>query len=102
MTGVTTLGASANLSLSFLSGYTPVLNNTFQILTATSVVGQFLQGNSITINSNGNDYTFGIAYNPANITLTLNAIAIPEPSTFAAMAGLGILGLAVTRRRRSV
>jgi hypothetical protein len=28
--------------------------------------------------------------------------AIPEPSTYAALAGLGILGFVVARRRRSV
>ncbi|MCX6937836.1 MAG: PEP-CTERM sorting domain-containing protein [Verrucomicrobia bacterium] len=28
--------------------------------------------------------------------------AIPEPSTYAALAGLAILGVAATRRRRSV
>lgn len=36
----------------------------------------------------------------AGFTYTLATAAIPEPSTFAALAGLGVLGLAAARRRR--
>ncbi len=35
-------------------------------------------------------------------TLQLTAAAVPEPSAFAALAGLGALGFAATRRRRAV
>jgi hypothetical protein len=34
--------------------------------------------------------------------ITIGASAIPEPSTYAAFAGLGVLGFAVWRRRKSV
>lgn len=45
------------------------------------------------------------AYTPTSLSLIgnniyLNIGAIPEPSTFAALAGLGALGLGATRRRR--
>ena len=36
-----------------------------------------------------------------SLTVQFASSAIPEPSTFAALAGLGVLGMAVLRRRRS-
>ena len=45
---------------------------------------------------------FSLAYGAGaggDVTLLWTAAAIPEPSAFAALAGLGVLGLAATRRR---
>lgn len=39
--------------------------------------------------------------NITDISFNAVATAIPEPSTFAALAGLGVLGLAASRRRRA-
>ena len=42
-----------------------------------------------------------LVYNATNIQLVLTATAVPEPSTTAALAGVGILGFALWRRRRA-
>jgi hypothetical protein len=47
-------------------------------------------------NSSGADH--GIAIDNFSVNFTT---AIPEPSTFAALAGLGVIGLALCRRRRA-
>lgn len=44
-------------------------------------------------NDSGNGFAGPVSY-------TFATAAIPEPSTFAALAGLGVLGLAAARRRR--
>ena len=44
----------------------------------------------------GNDFGFGSASAPASINITI----VPEPTT-AALLGLGVLGLAISGRRRS-
>lgn len=49
------------------------------------------------------DLVFGVVDVGSTITssaLLVDAVAIPEPSAFAALAGLGALGLAASRRRR--
>lgn len=59
------------------------------------------------ISSGGNGF-FGANANTLQLTnsqarsiLSVGGVAIPEPSSFAALAGLGILGVVATRRRRS-
>lgn len=47
--------------------------------------------------STGNILNYPAGYYADNVTLT----AVPEPSTYAALAGLGALGLAVWRRRKA-
>ncbi len=41
------------------------------------------------------------SFDQGNGVLSVTASAVPEPATYAALAGLGILGFAVHRRRRS-
>ncbi len=48
----------------------------------------------------GEGYVGSFDLNLVAKTLSFNVSAIPEPSTFASLAGLVILGLACTRRRR--
>lgn len=50
---------------------------------------------------NSTNGSFNTAHFDAVTSLTISAVsAIPEPSTYAALAGLGALGLALWRRRR--
>jgi hypothetical protein len=41
------------------------------------------------------------AFNGGNETINLTSTVIPEPSTYAALAGVAVLGLAALRRRRA-
>lgn len=86
-----TLGGS--LALNFLGGYTPTAGDTFALFTTSgSISSTFSQ---ITSNVGGFDYSFN------NATGLLTVSAIPEPSTYAILAGLGALGLTLYRRRRA-
>ncbi|HSH93510.1 MAG TPA: PEP-CTERM sorting domain-containing protein, partial [Roseimicrobium sp.] len=67
------------------------------ILHGASIVGTFSglsDGSTVTVGSN----SFTINYTSTDVTLT--ASAIPEPSTYAALAGVGALGAVALRRRR--
>ena len=46
-------------------------------------------------------YDFSLDLFADTLRLTATASAIPEPSTYAALAGLGALGLALWRRRQA-
>jgi autotransporter-associated beta strand protein len=59
---------------------------------------RFLDDATLFTNSGGGSYTFGDNWSFSTLTGTLTAV--PEPSTFAALAGLGALGFAAQRRRR--
>ncbi len=62
----------------------------------TSVVGTgFITADNFTGTVNGFNYSFN------NSSNTLSISAVPEPATYGALAGLGILGFAVYRRRRA-
>lgn len=101
--GTTTLTGSI-LSLSLLGGFdaSAQTGQTFNILTSTgTLTGQFDQGTSITATSGLYTYDFGISYSGNIVTLTLNTItAVPEPSTWALIAGAVSLGAVVLWRRR--
>ncbi len=57
-----------------------------------------------TLTYGANDYWFEIDYNytgEAGYTSVALLAAIPEPSTIALLAGLGLIGLVYIRRRRA-
>ena len=90
------LGSSATFNLFQASGGT--LAGSF---TAVSVTGSYLASltNSAgTWTGSGSGYDFSFAQGTGIFTATST---IPEPSTYAALAGLGVLGLAIYRRRKA-
>ncbi len=103
LTGLT-LGGSSNLGLSLLNGITPDASYT---LASGTIVGTFFtingaafgSGNTFTLSNNLGTYNGTLTYSANDITLTL--AAIPEPSTYAMLAGVLALGLGVWRRTRS-
>ena len=99
VTGVAALG-SATLSLIDLGTSTLTNGETFTLLTASSVTGSFLNlANGAAIHLGNTDYTLNYLSNAVTLTA---ASAIPEPATYAALAGLGILAYAAYRRRKAV
>lgn len=69
------------------------ISQSFTGIATNKVVGMYHLTNSVIITSGS---SFVISNAAADFTA---ASAIPEPSTFAALAGLGVLGLAISRRR---
>ena len=81
-----------DFSFTTLGGYGV---GTYTLLsTSTSIVGTL--GSNLTGTVGGLNGVLSISGND----LVLTVSAIPEPATYAALAGLGVLGLAVLRRRR--
>lgn len=84
-----------------LTSLTPTANATFntQTLNLSSLSGGTLENQS--------SFILRMTYTSANTqgsqafdNIQLTGTAIPEPSAFALLGGLGVLGLAATRRRR--
>lgn len=103
--GTSTL-LSANTTYWWVATVTPSGTPSFNILLTASPSG-----------TNGNGWSIGNAYTAVQSDTTFSSFsavggrsfqfsvettsAIPEPSTYAALAGAAVLGLAVYRRRRS-
>jgi trimeric autotransporter adhesin len=110
VTGALTYGGTltASIGSSFATDGTYVFNlfdsgsqtGTFSSVTVAGSYAALLDaGNSYSVIDGINTWSFS----HANGELTLVVSAIPEPSTFAALAGLGALaGVIGRRRRRSV
>jgi hypothetical protein len=80
-------------------------NNSFWDSTHTWVIIDSAGGGTITgtagvTNNYSSNGTFSSALNGSNLELTWTASAIPEPSTYAAIAGGVMLACAIWRRRR--
>lgn len=113
--GTLTLGTISSatpftINLISLNGIVPgaalnfddTLNQSWVFATATSVSGTFA-ANQFVVDTTGfsNAFTGDFGVTKSGNELLLTYTAIPEPSTCAALAGFGVLGLAVYRRRKS-
>lgn len=94
VSGTFTTGGTLNITS--LGGFTPTAGSSFQLFSALTSIG----GSFSTINLIG--FGSGVTFDTSELDSTglLKVSAIPEPSTFAALAGLATLALATTRRRR--
>lgn len=94
--GAFTKGSAGTYTIDF--GNSGTTGNTYTLVTFGSNNTTFASGNDFTFANlaSGLTGTFVLS----NTDLTFTTSAIPEPSTYAALAGLGVLGLAVYRRRQ--
>ena len=83
-------------SLKIDSGVVFAAGDTFTIMQAVRDLSYLSFGTSIT--DVGTNQVFDISGDAHNIILT--AQAVPEPSTYALMGGIGAVALAMLRRRR--
>ncbi|HVJ81136.1 MAG TPA: PEP-CTERM sorting domain-containing protein, partial [Planctomycetia bacterium] len=89
--------AGGTLSVSFTSGYTPAGPATFDFFNFTSIgATAFAEVNLPTVAG----FTWDTASLLTDGSVSLVASAIPEPSTFAALAGIAALAGVGTRRPR--
>lgn len=111
LTGVLTLGASSDLSLTLASDFTPVSGFTLvsndgvdSVAGTFSTIngGAFGEGNSFSLTNNTGTYNFTLNYSGGDGNdLTLALSMIPEPSTYAAVLGALVLGAVAVRRNRN-
>lgn len=88
------------------AGIAPFASSTFEQEYRISLSATFMNDNANVFPALGNTIRIlfwsdsGATMATPGMSYTLATAAIPEPSTCAALAGLGVLGLAVLRRRR--
>jgi fibronectin-binding autotransporter adhesin len=89
--------ADGTLQVTFINSFNPTLGNSFNLLDWGSTSGTF---DTLSLQSLGG----GLAWDTSALYTTgvISVTAVPEPATSAALAGLGMLGLAILRRRRSL
>ncbi|WP_438481951.1 autotransporter-associated beta strand repeat-containing protein [Oleiharenicola lentus] len=92
-------GDAAGNAINFNSA----LNSSYTIASATSIIG--FDANAFTINASGftntlNGGSWNLSQVGNNLNLNFAAAAIPEPSTYAMIFGVLVLGLTVYSKRR--
>lgn len=109
LTAATQYTATLRISVSAASEYTVVYSllngagdTTLQTISRTTVSGSFINnlsidGIGIGYRQSGTSLATSISLNSVDVTLS----TVPEPSGFAAVAGLAGLGFAASRRRRA-
>jgi autotransporter-associated beta strand protein len=95
LTGPGSIGG-VTLNFSDSSGFTA---GTYTLINYTTATGGF-SASDFTIGSSVSGYTYNLALSGNSLQLTATTSAIPEPSTYAALAGTCALGLAFYRKRR--
>jgi hypothetical protein len=103
--GVANNTATLNLPASLSLGLSNLAEGSFSLFGGASVSGSFtsVQIGALTLDGGNGFFASDGAYNFSFNTATnsLGITAVPEPSAFAALAGLATLGFAATRRRRA-
>ncbi|MDI1247310.1 MAG: PEP-CTERM sorting domain-containing protein [Lacunisphaera sp.] len=94
VSGIMALNGALNVVL--VNGFVPATGATFNLFDASSFTGTFGSMSLPTL-TNGLSWNSSALYTSGIIIVS--GAAIPEPSTYAALAGLGALGLALWRRR---
>ncbi len=91
---------AGGLSVQRFGSYAPVIGDEFIILRSTGALsGSFADG-SPSLSGFADGVRFGVVYDTALRTVTLQVVAVPEPGTWALLlAGFGAVGWAVRRRR---
>jgi len=96
VSGIMALNGGLNVLL--VNGFVPTTGATFNLFDASSFTGTFSSMSLPTL-------TTGLTWNSSALYATgiisVTGTAIPEPSTYAALAGLGALGFVLLRRRRA-
>ena len=76
--------------------YTPIAGDTFDLFDFGTITGTFATINATNISGGGLAWDYSNLYT----TGTVGIVAVPEPSSFACVMGLAVLGAVCTRRRR--
>jgi fibronectin-binding autotransporter adhesin len=93
---------TVNLTNIAAGDYTLISSSTLGKFTSVTVTGTSLASSDDNSSFTGDSGTFRYTYSNVNNLLKIeNLSAIPEPSTYAALAGLAILGFALRRRSKA-